>query len=198
MTKYTIIAIYYQGVTSDEDFLRFIDSVHNQTFKDYELLIYHDGPLLRPVPNNIPVKITETRRNVFGHNLRRIGLEQASGEFILHTNCDNVYNTRLLEQLEEYTKDNEVIIGLAKMMGLEREGRKVWYSKPRDYSKFTYLNGDPPIYGNIDLMQTCISKNIWNKYGWFSLHECSDGFIYQKICQENKYINTRIIFGEHY
>ena len=90
------------------------------------------------------------------------------------------------------------MIAKVEMMGLNHGNGKIWYDQPRDYSKSVTLSGNPPVYGNIDLMQAVIAKKIWDQYGWFCFKEQADGIIYQKICSENKYICTDTIIGKHY
>ena len=48
----------------------------------------HDGPKIYDV--DYPVIYTEERANVWGHNLRDIGIKMAKGKYNLHTNCDTV------------------------------------------------------------------------------------------------------------
>ena len=46
MPLFSIIVVHYQGTVSREIFARGISSLQNQTFRDFEILCYHDGPLL--------------------------------------------------------------------------------------------------------------------------------------------------------
>lgn len=200
MPFFSIIAAYYQGVTKPEIFQRFLDSLTQQTFKDFEVLIYHDGPLLYEVNCPYGLYYTPVRQNKWGHDLRAIGLKQATGNYILHTNVDNVYDLNALNNI--YTKMQElqtdILIAKVVMMGLNHKQGFIWYDNPRDYSKSVTLSGNPPLYGNIDLMQAIIAKRLWDKYGWFSSIEQADGIIYAKICSENKYFCSDIVIGKHY
>jgi hypothetical protein len=200
MPFFTIIATYYQGVTGPEMFERFAESLVTQTFQDFEVLIYHDGPLLHKVNSPYDIFCTRTRQNKWGHDLRGIGLTKAKGKYILHTNADNVYDPHALHNI--YNKIQEtsanIIITQVEMMGLNRGNGRIWYDKPRDYSKRAILTGNPPVYAGIDLMQVIIAKEIWDKYGWFTFIEQADGIIYTKICSENPYLCTDILIGRHY
>lgn len=207
MVFFTIIAAYYQGVTDDTIFKRFINSLGAQKFKDFEVVVIHDGKLDHNIDSiaillGAQVKIIETeeRRNLWGHNLRRIGLEMAKGEYIIHTNCDNVYYPNALKDLWTLymqTK-SDILIGAVRMMGLNSDGNRIWYDKPRDYTKSHILTGRPPTFGNIDMMSLCSSKRLWDKYGWYDLSETSDGIIYSRMCKENNYEYTNTLIGEHY
>ena len=43
--KFSIIVPHYDGVITDELFIEGMDSIESQTFRDFEVLIYHDGPM---------------------------------------------------------------------------------------------------------------------------------------------------------
>ncbi|HLV30530.1 MAG TPA: glycosyltransferase family A protein [Chitinispirillaceae bacterium] len=200
MPFFTIIASYYQVTTDKEIFKRFVDSLRQQSFMDFEVLIYHDGPMYYQIESPYQIFCTPERFNLWGHPQRFIGLKQAKGKYILHTNIDNAYNLHALQNLYDTINKTHTDIMIAKveMMGLNHGNGKIWYDQPRDYSKSVTLSGNPPVYGNIDLMQAVIAKKIWDQYGWFCFKEQADGIIYQKICSENKYICTDTIIGKHY
>ena len=197
---FTIIAAYYQGVSPPEVYHRFCDSLLRQSFTSAEVLILHDGPLLHKVDSPFDILNTQLRHNMWGHNLRKIGLQRATGRYILHTNIDNEYHPDALCSIHDQLRKTPVgiIITRVEMMGLNHSDGKIWYDNPRDYSKSLVISGNPPVFGNIDLMQAVISKEIWDRYGWFNFIEQADGIIYQKICSENRYLCTNILIGKHY
>jgi hypothetical protein len=45
---FSMIVVHYQGTVPHDIFLRGVASLHAQTFTEYEILRYHDGPLLQP------------------------------------------------------------------------------------------------------------------------------------------------------
>mgnify|MGYP003145963203 CR=1 FL=1 len=100
--KYSIIVVHYQGTVSHDIFMRGMESIKNIDSDDYEVLVYHDGPLIdldviKESP--YPVKPTDVRYNDFGHSLRDIGIREAKGEYIIHTNADNVFYPNLIKGL---------------------------------------------------------------------------------------------------
>jgi hypothetical protein len=203
---FSVIAAYYQGVTDDDTLRRFTGSLSEQTCQDFEVLIYHDGPLQHELSGPYPVRCTPVRANLWGHNSRQLGLQNARGQYVLHTNADNLYEpdafAKVRERLEQ--SQSEILITQLRMMGLNYQPPKpglpgrIWYDTPRDYSKSVVLSGNPPVYGNIDLMQLVASKRIWDRYGWFSTVEQADGLIYPQLCKENGYACTEILIGRHY
>lgn len=100
--KYSIIVVHYQGSVSHDIFMRGMESIKNIDSDDYEVLAYHDGPFIDPnIIEESPylVKPTDIRYNDYGHSLRDIGIREAKGEFIIHTNADNVFYPNLIEGL---------------------------------------------------------------------------------------------------
>ncbi len=200
MSFFSIIAAYYQGTTSLAEYRRFAQSLKQQTFSDFEVLVYHDGPLLHAVDSPFNILSTHKRSALWGHDLRAIGLGQASGKYILHANADNEYFPDALTNIYNAVRetDAKIIITKVEMMGLNRADGRLWYDSPRDYTKSAILSGNPPVLNSIDLMQAVIAKEIWDKYGWFTFIKQADGLIYTKICLENKYRCTDILIGRHY
>lgn len=204
--RFSICATYYQGCDSDAVLQSFLDSLKNQYFKDFEVIIYHDGKLdHKPMVDNGELNIryynTPTRGNKFGHDMRTELINLAEGEYILHTNVDNYYYDSALESIDGAIKlNNEIDIAIfqVKMMGMNSdEHLNVWYDKPRDYTKSLILKGTPRL-NLIDMMQLVCKSSIWKKHGWFVLHEQSDGVIYEFLCNKYDYKIVPILIGEHY
>lgn len=102
--KFSVIIPHYDKSISDDIFCEGIQCLLNQKFTDFEVLIYHDGPLSRPLPQiykklpNHRVFVTEHRENNWGHGNRDRGIKQAKGEYIIHFNPDNIlYDNALYE-----------------------------------------------------------------------------------------------------
>jgi glycosyltransferase involved in cell wall biosynthesis len=101
-----IIPVYQGGKTIRET----IESVLNQTFTDFELIIIDDGchdNTLEVIEN-----IRDTRKKVFSYPnagvsaSRNRGLEQASGEFISFLDADDLWTPDKLEAQLKALQDN--------------------------------------------------------------------------------------------
>lgn len=206
LPKFSIIATHYDKTVSNEVLQRFIDSLNEQTFKDFEVIIMHDGPVTNSIKDikfhrlDLEFVSTDRRYNDWGHSLRTLGMQRAKGEFFLNTNTDNVYLSDALEILNNNLDNTHMMYSMnVVMMGLNRDLTKVWYDNPRDYSKKTLFYGDNISLGNIDLMQIAIHHSVWKLINyWYDKSECSDAIIYNKLAQVYpvKYINKFI--GFHY
>lgn len=201
--RFSIIATDYDGVVSPDTLKRFLDSLKNQTFKDFEVYVMHDGPRSNPVPEeylaleNFHFVDSLFRGNAWGHNLRTLGMKMSKGDYIINTNTDNVYYPNALDELSyEYV---DVLIADVLMMGLNKGPMGVWYDNPRDYSKSCILTGIPPVFGNIDMMSLIASRKVWEYVNyWFDITEQSDALIYEMITRIFSYKKVNIIIGEHY
>lgn len=211
--RFSIVVVHYQGTVPHSVFCRGIESLRAQTFPDYEILAYHDGPLLNPtVALPVPVRCTEVRYNDWGHSLRDRGIREARGEYIVHFNADNVLYPSALEEInreierpqrllngEPIVEDtNEIIIFPIRMWGLMRPRDRVIQYKG-DPKFYLILTGIPPVVQNIDCMQFVMKRELWlREGGWADKRELSDGFQYQKFARKYGYRAVGPILGDHF
>src|SRR6516162_3176795 len=102
MPRFSIILVHYQGCTPHREFVRGVNSLFNQTYQDFELLAYHDGPLI-DTSVTMPIPITCMDRNYadWGHTLRDRGIREAKGDYIVHFNSDNTLYPHALEEISK-------------------------------------------------------------------------------------------------
>ena len=222
---FSIIAVHYQGAIPHEIFCRGIASIEGQTFRDFELLAFHDGPFLDPdpEPGGWPCDIypTDRRYDDWGHTLRHTGMHMATGAYIVHFNADNVLYPNALERIAqeirrppiapiapipgvgrapaEYDR-NEIIVFPIKAFGLRRVFG--WFTEqwPRGESNFCeIMTGNPPQFGNIDAMQLVMRRDLWiAEGGWSDKSKNGDGRMYPKFCEKYGYRTVGEILGEHH
>ena len=103
-----IVVDYDKSVTRDE-FVRKMKSLAAQTCKDFEVLVYHDGPKASSYDDDIngteihpetTFYVSDKRENDWGHSNRDRGIRAAKGKWIIHTNADNVFYPDLIESLK--------------------------------------------------------------------------------------------------
>lgn len=185
----------------------------NQEYKNFEVLIFHDGHNLRHLPSiwrKIPYATfssTATRANDFGHTNRDTGIRRAQGEYIVHFNPDNILYPNALKELAELSEDkdypfrsNDILIMPILMRGHYRYGSKNLYAArfKNLTSRGMIFNGDPAIRTNIDCMQLVMKRDLWRKYGgWYDKSEQSDGIMYERFVQENGARYCHLVLGEH-
>ena len=108
---FSVVVIDYDKSVSLSEFRRKMKCLADQTCKDFEVLVYHDGP--KDVSYEQDVErfathsdtkffITEEHQGDWGHWNRDRGIRVARGEWIIHTNADNLFYPELIEVLKEY------------------------------------------------------------------------------------------------
>jgi hypothetical protein len=210
---FSIIVAHYQGQETHEIFTRGINSILSQTFSDFEILCYHDGPFLDPSRiYPVPVTCTDKRFKDWGHSLQNLGIHAARGEYILCFAADNVLYPNALEEIAKEIRrpprlydlngnpqdTSDIIIFPIKMHGLIRFKRHTTQLKD-DQSFYVIFTGYPPVLRNIDAMQLVMRRELWLKEGgWTELGEMGDGIMYQKFCEKYGYRHVGPVLGEHY
>lgn len=225
--RYSIIVPHYDGSINDELFIRGMNCLLNQEDQNFEVLIYHDGPISRPIPDlykkfgdRCKLTITKKRDNDWGHSNRDKGIREATGEWIVHFNPDNIVYPNLLSEISKiidtsdkypsfYNSDgtkklpsDAIIIFPIHMIGHYKFGLANMAAcriHEHHHQRFI-LTGDPCVFSNIDCMQVVMKKDLWLKHGgWYDKRSFGDGVMYQKIVSEEngaKYCDK--ILGEHW
>lgn len=210
---FSIIVVHYQGVNSHEVFCKGIDSILSQTFTDYEILAYHDGPLLDSSADMpVPVICTEKRHNDWGHSLRDRGIQEAKGRYILHFNADNVLYANALEEITKEIErpprfydgqgrpldTDDIIIFPILLMGMQLF-RNMYLRAKGVRSFYMIQTGNPPVAHYIDCMQLVMKRALWlREGGWYDRRDMSDGYMYQAFAEKYGYRTVGTVLGEHH
>ena len=216
--RFSIVVPHYDGSIPDAALMRGLNSLAAQTLRDFEVLLLHDGPLTRPLPDlaklNLPglrFSAGAQRQNDWGHSLRDAGIRMATGDYIVHFNPDNVLYPNALEVLDaasrqpvppapspELAENPDILIYSILMRGMNYNGRgPIWRS--RDPNKALLYTGMPPSYGLIDCMQLVARRSVWLEIGgWHDRSETSDAAIYSRLVGERGARYVVAVLGEHW
>lgn len=220
MPRFSVIVPHFDGSVSDALLLRGLGCLAQQTFGDFEVLLYHDGPLSRPLPDlaalglgsRLRTIVGETRHIDWGHTLRDKGMRAATGDYIVHFNPDNVLYPNAFEVLERYSRapvppvsrielaENPAILIFAiAMRGMNFNGRWPIWREPGDPARALIFTGIPPVPGLIDCMQLVATRTMWLEIGgWYDRSERSDGTIYSRLVRERGARYVPAVLGEHW
>ena len=108
--KYSIIIPNYN---SEKWIGRCIESVLNQTYKNFELIIIDDmstdnsPDIIRRYNSDTRVKFIELSHKRYNGGTRNVGIDLASGDYILFLDCDDyIYENTSLEKLNAFISYN--------------------------------------------------------------------------------------------
>ena len=216
--RFSIVVPHYDGSISDASLLRGLNSLAAQSLRDFEVLLLHDGPLSRPLPDLAKLKLpglrfnaSAQRHNDWGHSLRDAGIRAATGDYVVHFNPDNVLYPNALEVLDaasrlpvppapsaELAENPDILIFSVLMRGMNYNGRgPIWRS--RDTNRTLIYTGVPPTYGLIDCMQLVARRGVWLEVGgWYDKSETSDATIYSRLVSERGARYVVALLGEHW
>jgi len=219
--KFSIIIPYHHTVANSSDINKLLESIDEQTFKDFEVLLIHDGP--NPEASDLKTSVTYTykleyietkyRYDDWGHSLRDMGIKSSNGEYLLFLNCDNIFYSDGLAVINDciekedpygYTygdykwNSKDIVIFPIKLIGQTTDGFHLFRSED-DLETEMILTGYPPQVNYIDCMQLVMSKAKWDYYGgWYNKSFAADGEMYPRFVQENlgaRYAHK--VLGEH-
>ena len=217
--RFSLVVPHFDGAISDDLLLRGLDSLKAQTFTDFEVLLYHDGPLSRPLPDlsayagmKIRVGIAPQRHNDWGHSLRNHGVHSARGDYIVHFNPDNVLYPDALATLDaearrpvepnplpERRENPDILVFAVLLYGERFNGTHRWRDRENPAANALLMSGVPPRRGFIDAMQVVVRRRVWLEIGgWYDRREDSDGYIYEALIATRgaRYIPRTL--GEHW
>lgn len=176
----------------------FVQSIKNQTHKNWKLHILHDGQnddfceimenYRRDNPEQISYECTESRVNDYGHSLREIGLEKATGKYVLITNCDNYYVPKTLEFINKSITHSEHKPDVV-MFDMVHSHRNPGNRKLPSYSFFRVFYQRYYIDMGAAIVETCLAKNA----GFSDHSHSADATYYESILNKKLESGTRLI-----
>ena len=198
--KFGIIAVDYENHVPRGGMIEGLKTIINQTYQNFEIVICHDGPKSYPYDQeagfyelNIKPHIINTPewKGEWGHYSRDYAMRYAyenmpDCDYYIQFNIDNQFEPHAFETIKnkiEETKSDIIIFTV------------------RHYKAFggNPFRGIPPVLCNIDVMQLVAHKDLWAKYDfWYRYEGTSDGFIYQRMCEENIWVNIEECLGDNF
>ena len=219
MKKLCVIAVDYEHhVPRDENnifrtsIFKGLQSLADQTFKDFDLIICHDGPKektyeeegldfekmgLSPIILNTP-----ERMNDWGHSSRdyamRYAYENNIGEYYAIFNIDNYFEPWAFSRIAKEIKHTNSKIILFPVKHYKAFVGQVLNPDPHEplnskmHSAGIYFLKANPFAKNIDAMQLVAHRDIWKKNNfWWNKDFCADGIMYNIMCMKDGYSNIK-------
>lgn len=202
MPKFTVIATDAENHVPRNKMKQGVDSLFKQNFKDFELLIIHDGPRagsydneLDNIPENTGFICTDQHYGIYGleefyagygwgHHSRDLGLKMAQGEYILHFNIDNILYPQALQTISDKIDKTKAEI--------------IVFACKHEKFDIQYFSGVPPVMGKVDLLQCVASKKAWDSIGgWYRYDHSADGYLFQEMIDRYGYVHIPEVLGEN-
>jgi glycosyltransferase involved in cell wall biosynthesis len=183
----------FMAVYNGEKFIsQAIDSVLEQTFKNFELLIIDDGSTdeslsIAKAYNDSRIRILQNENNKGLAFTRNRGVEEAKGEFFATLDCDDIaYKKRLEIQTKFFSENKDVVLCGGRIRFIDQHSKYI--------GKFSSLNGDQDflkallLFNNIYCNSTTmINTGILKKFRYDeSFAPAEDYDLFEKISSEYK------------
>lgn len=139
-----------------------IESVLNQSFRDFEFIIVNDGSTDRT--EEVIRKFRDTRiiykfqKNSDAFNAINAGLDQARGDYFTIINSDDVYHPERLEKLLEAMRQQQAVFGFSRLELIDSNSKKVNHPEHPLIKLLTKLTGVLKQAGS--LKQTMLTGNM--------------------------------------
>ena len=207
MKKFCIIAVDYENhVPRDENnqyktsIFKGLTSLSNQTFKNFNVVICHDGPKSKTYEEeginleaygfDYSVINTPERMSDWGHSSRdfamRYAYENELGEYFIQFNIDNEFFPNAFEIINNYINDFQSQVFTFQVHHWKAAGGGIFPA-------------DNPVVCGIDCMQLVAHRNIWKEINfWYDRSGCSDGEIYKNICNTYHWVPIHSCLGHNY
>lgn len=167
-----------------------IESILNQTFTDFELIIINDTStdkskeiILSYAKKDSRIVFIDNKKNI-GPSTRNIGFDIAKGEFIALIDADDIaLPTRFEKQLDVFHKNPEIGVCATWFTRFGKENKIIKHPVEHDQIKIEMLKGC--CIGNPTVM---IRKNVLNNLRFQSDFNCSEDYeLWSRLITKTKF-----------
>ena len=178
-----IVSIIMPVYNSEKTVKRAIESIINQTYLNWELIIVNDGSTDKTLEicseyiDNLKIKIID-KKNEGPSSARNLGINKASGKYIMFIDSDDIYESNIIEKmLNHITSDRMVCCNYYKINFEKKQYKKI--------QQDIVVSNDKLQYFVEETQKNTLFNIIWNK-------------IYLKdiIVENNILFDEQIDFGE--
>ncbi|QCX34370.1 glycosyltransferase family 2 protein [Caloramator sp. E03] len=192
MCKVSIIVPYYN---SEKTIIRALDSIKNQTYKDFEIIIINDGSndsseklVNKFINDNKNIKCKHlNQKNKGPSSARNLGIKSSKGEYIAFLDSDDTWeNNKLEEQINFLEKHKDYYI-LGTQNNIIIKGKKLNKIKTNDY--FTEITFYKRLFKNYFITPSVIiNKKALEEIGLFNEEQryAEDQLLFMRVLRKFK------------
>lgn len=165
MSKVSIIVPVFNG---ENYIVECVENIKNQTFHDFELILINDGStdetdkLCKTISEDDKRVKYISKQNGGTWTTRNLGIENATGKYILFLDCDDYYDNRLLEKMHDSIEKNDLDLVICGQIDVVKQKDGVIENKALPERKY-YNNNKKFLNDYIYIRSKGIAETIWNK-----------------------------------
>lgn len=173
-----LVTVYITNYNYDQYIASAVDSVLNQSYQNFELIIIDDGStdgskqVIESYADNPKIKIIYQQNK--GLNVtNNIAMRAASGDFIIRLDADDFLHPEALEILSnELISDPELGLVFPDYFYVDQKGDKIGEQKRHDFENEVELL-DQPAHGACTMIRLDFLKAVG---GYNESYNCQDGY----------------------
>ena len=184
MKLVSIIIPYYKKKNYIEQTL---NSILNQKFKNFEVLIIYDDSDRRDLiylktlkKKDNRIKLIINNKNIGAGMSRNKGLKFSRGKYIAFIDADDIWHSNKLKTQLNYMIKNKILISHTSYYIIDKENKKIGF---REAKKISYK--DLIKSCNIGLSTVMIKKKIIEKYSFAKFKTKEDYVLWLKLAKNN-------------
>jgi glycosyltransferase involved in cell wall biosynthesis len=164
----------------------FVQSILNQSAKNWRLTVIHDGPNKEfesimeeyriQQPRSISYYYSANRYNDYGHSLRAIGILNASADYLLLTNADNYFVPSAVEYVSDAIETSSADVVMYDMVHSHR------FPGGRLLPEYSYFD-TAYARGNIDISAAVVRTSIAKSAGFRDKTHDGDATYFEDIAR---------------
>lgn len=192
---YVSVSVVIPYYNSEDTIIRALESVINQTYRDFEIILIDDGSydssykkVEEFISSHRDFKIKNLHQENYGPSkARNLGVKYAEGEYIAFLDSDDSWDRNKLDIQMEYLKKNRDIAILGSDHNIVIENKV--YKKSKDTGEFIEVGFYKKLFKNYFAAPTVIiKKEAFEDVGGFNEAQryAEDPLLYSKILRKYK------------
>jgi len=193
MKKQPLVSVI-MPVYNGEKFLRdSIESILNQTYKNFEFIIVDDGSTDNSVriikeyqKKDKRIKLIENKKNLGASKALKIGLKNTKGFYYFRMDCDDIsYKNRLEKELDFLEKNKDYVIVGSNLEIIDEDKKKIgyrFYPQENEEIKKTLIFKNPFAYSSTMIRLELLKKIFYDEKYLY----CEDYDLWFKLLKYGK------------
>ncbi len=182
MNKASVVIPYFR---KKKFFKKTINSVLNQTYKNFEIIIVYDDEdkkdlyfIKQLIKNDKRFKLIINKKNVGAGESRNKGIKMAKGKYICFIDADDIWNSNKLEIQINFMRKKKLLISHSSYQIINESNKVIGHRTAENYNSFFELRKSC----NIGLSSVVIEKRlIQNKLKFPKIKTKEDFVLWLKI-----------------